>query len=91
MTSSLCIALAQAGAGGHAGRAAFVQALKAAASNPLPWSIGLGALLGASGGVLPGPLAKVISMLGDAASPVALFTIGAVLNRSGRANRKRGG
>ena len=29
-------------------------------------------------------------MLGDAASPVALFTIGAVLSRSGRANRAAG-
>jgi malonate transporter and related proteins len=90
VTSSLCIALAQAGASGHAGRAAFVQALKAAASNPLPWAIGLGAVVGTSGLVLPAPVAKVISMLGDAASPVALFTIGAVLSRSGRANRKAG-
>ena len=90
VTSSLCIALAQAGASGHAGRAAFAQALRAAASNPLPWSIGLGALLGASGWSLPGPVAKLIAMLGDAASPVALFTIGAVLSRSGRANRQAG-
>jgi malonate transporter and related proteins len=90
VTSSLCIALAQAGASGVAGRAAFVQSLKAAGSNPLPWAIALGALVGASGLVLPEPLAKVISMLGDSASPVALFTIGAVLSRSGRANRQAG-
>ncbi|KQW46332.1 MULTISPECIES: AEC family transporter [unclassified Roseateles] len=90
ITSSLCIALAQAGASGVAGRAAFLQALKAAGSNPLPWAIGLGAIVGATGLVLPPPLAKVIAMLGDAASPVALFTIGAVLSRSGRANRAAG-
>jgi predicted permease len=90
VTSSLCIALAQAGAGGAAGRAAFVQALKAAGANPLPWAIAAGACVGASGLVLPAPLAKTVAMLGDAASPVALFTIGAVLSRSGRANRAAG-
>ena len=90
VTSSLCIALAQAGTSGMAGRAAFVQALKAAGSNPLPWAIALGAVVGTSGVTLPAPLAKVISMLGDSASPVALFTIGAVLSRSGRANRQAG-
>jgi malonate transporter and related proteins len=90
VTSSLCIALAQAGTNLRAERAAFVQALKAAASNPLPWAIGLGALLGASGLELAGPLNRTIAMLGDAASPVALFTIGAVLSRSGRANRAAG-
>ena len=52
------------------------------AANPLPWSIALGAALGESGWKLPEPLAQVIKMLGDAASPVALFTIGAVLWRS---------
>ena len=90
VTSSLCIALAQAGTSGMAGRAAFVQALKAAGSNPLPWAIALGAVVGTSGVTRPAPLAKVISMLGDSASPVALFTIGAVLSRSGRANRQAG-
>lgn len=90
VTSSLCIALAQAGASGHAGRAAFMQACKAASSNPLPWAIGLGALAGASGLVLPEPLARAIAMLGDAASPVALFTIGTVLSRGGRAHRQAG-
>jgi predicted permease len=39
---------------------------------------------------VPAPVAKAIAMLGDAASPVALFTIGAVLSRSGRANRLAG-
>ncbi|RZJ09869.1 MAG: AEC family transporter [Rubrivivax sp.] len=90
ITSSLCIALAQADAVGVTGREAFMRALKAAGSNPLPWAIALGALVGASGLTLPEPLAKVITMLGDAASPVALFTIGAVLSRSGRANRRAG-
>lgn len=90
VTSSVCIALAQAGTNLRAERAAFVQALKAAASNPLPWAIAVGAAVGALGVQLPQPLDKTIAMLADAASPVALFTIGAVLSRSGRANRAAG-
>ena len=63
---------------------AFGRALRGAVSNPLPWAIGLGAVVAASGLVLPEPLAQVIKMLGDAATPVALFTIGAVLWRAGQ-------
>jgi len=90
VTSSICIALAQAGTNLRAERAAFVQALKAAASNPLPWAIAAGACVGGLGVQLPAPLNQTIAMLADAASPVALFTIGAVLSRSGRANRVAG-
>ncbi len=90
VTSSLCIALAQAGTHLRAERAAFLQALKAAGSNPLPWSIGVGAVVGGLGVALPGPVNKTVAMLAEAASPVALFTIGAVLSRSGRANRAAG-
>ncbi|HJW10366.1 MAG TPA: AEC family transporter, partial [Albitalea sp.] len=57
--------------------------LRSAATNPLPWAIVLGALLAATGLKLPGPLAQIVKMLGDSASPVALFTIGAVLWRAG--------
>jgi len=90
ITSSLCIALARAhdavvGAGGRsAARAAAQQALRGALSNPLPWAIALGALASASGLRPPGPVDSVIRMLADAATPVALFTIGAVLWRAGR-------
>jgi predicted permease len=92
VTSSLCIAIAQLHhddpAASHAGdaaaaRAAVLRSLRAALSNPLPWSIGLGALMSVTGLTLPGPVDRVIAMLADAASPVALFTIGAVLWRSG--------
>ncbi|PXW95911.1 hypothetical protein C7444_108171 [Sphaerotilus hippei] len=87
VTSSLCIAIAQAQSrlGAHESTAAsMLRSVRAALSNPLPWSIGLGALASVSGLQLPGPIDKVIAMLADAASPVALFTIGAVLWRSGR-------
>jgi malonate transporter and related proteins len=83
VTSSLCIALAQAhGAAGQGPRAAVQRALLGAVSNPLPWSIALGAVFSVTGLVLPGPVETVVHMLADAASPVALFTIGAVLWRS---------
>ncbi|MFO1226806.1 AEC family transporter [Roseateles sp.] len=84
LTSSLCLALSQAGEPGGNGLRAFGQALRAVLGNPMPWGIALGAALGASGWHLPGPVDKVIDLLGQAASPVALFTIGAVLFVSGR-------
>ncbi len=87
VTSSLCVALAQAhdpGAGEHGARRALARALRGVASNPLPWAIALGAVAGILGLELPGPLDSVVRMLGDAATPVALFTIGAVLWRAGQ-------
>jgi hypothetical protein len=85
-TSSLCIALSQWQPHAQGGGAlpAALRSLRAALANPLPWSIGLGALVSVTGLTLPGPVAKGIGMLADAASPVALFTIGAVLWRSGQ-------
>ena len=89
LTSTLCIALAQsqssaaAAVKGGTGRA-VLRSLGGAMSNPLPWAIVLGALVAATGIAVPGPIAQVIKMLADAASPVALFTIGAVLWRSGQ-------
>jgi malonate transporter and related proteins len=121
VTSSLCIALAQAkgGPGGAAAaaaastsplsapvsarpsnpasvpavagvntpnasglRAAVWRALRGAMSNPLPWSIAIGVVFSVNAWALPGPIKAVVSMLADSASPVALFTIGAVLWRS---------
>jgi predicted permease len=89
VTSSLCIALAQAAAGGGGARAAALRALRGALSNPLPWSIALGALFSAFGWRLAGPVDTVVKMLADAASPVALFTIGAVLWRAGQHAHRR--
>ncbi|RZU01213.1 AEC family transporter [Rivibacter subsaxonicus] len=83
VTSSICIALAQAHGAGDL-RAAGLKALRGTLSNPLPWSIALGAAASATGFELPGPLNQIVRMLGDAATPVALFTIGAVLWRAGR-------
>lgn len=85
VTSSLCIALAQAhGAAGQGPRAAAARALRGALSNPLPWAIALGGLFSVMRWTLPGPAQTVVWMLADSASPVALFTIGAVLWRAGQ-------
>ena len=83
LTTSLCIALSRLdGAGTHGMAVALRRALRGMLTNPMPWSIALGALASALQWRLPGPLDKTVSMLADAASPVALFTIGAVLARS---------
>jgi malonate transporter len=83
LTSSLCIALAQLGLVGQhgAGRAA-VQLIKGVVVNPLPWAILLGCWSSASGLQLPQPAMRAVDMMARAASPTALFTIGAVLRRS---------
>jgi malonate transporter len=83
VTSSLCIALSRLdGADQHGAAKAARLALKGVLVNPLPWSIALGTLASGLGVALPKPIMGTVSLLADAASPVALFTIGAVLARS---------
>lgn len=80
VVTSLCIALSRFGQGGSA--AALRHALAGMARNPMPWAIALGGLASALAFDLPGPVMRTVGLLADAASPVALFTIGAVLARS---------
>ena len=83
VTSSLCIALSRLdGADEHGASRAARLALKGVVLNPLPWAIVLGGLSSATGFSLPKPILDTVTLLADAASPVALFTIGAVLARS---------
>ena len=83
VTSSLCIALSRLdGANEHGVAKAIRQALRGILQNPMPWAILLGVLASATHLTLPGPLDRTVAMLAEAASPVALFTIGAVLARS---------
>ena len=95
LTSTLCLALAQASthrAGSADGRGMFAAALlslRGALTNPLPWAIVIGALFAAVDRELPGPIAQIVRMLGDSATPVALFTIGSVLSRAGRHAQSR--
>jgi predicted permease len=89
LTSTLCIAIAQMEeAHAHPESSgvfsAVVRSLRGAMTNPLPWAIALGAVFAATGARFPGPLDQIVKMLADAATPVALFTIGAVLWRAGQ-------
>ena len=89
VTSSLCIALSQLGShaapglrgSGNPAGAAARRALRGMVANPLPWSIALGTLASAGGMLPPAPIMRAVDMLADAASPVALFALGAMLAR----------
>ncbi len=83
VTSSLCIALSRLDhADEHGAALAAKKALRGVALNPMPWAILLGGLSSAMALQPVAPLWNTIGLLADAASPVALFTIGAVLARS---------
>ena len=83
VTSSLCVALSRLdGAGQHGFATAGRSALRGVLVNPMPWAILLGAAASAVSLELPAPVLQTLGLLADAASPVALFTIGAVLARS---------
>lgn len=96
ITTSICVALSRLG---QAQDKSFVvaigNALKGVFSNPMPWAILAGMLASALQSELPAewlhelsphltPLQKAMTLLADSASPVALFTIGAVLARAQR-------
>src|SRR3954471_11380650 len=79
ITSSLCIALSRLdSADVHGAEVAAKNALKGVAVNPMPWAIVLGGVASATGFTPIAPVAQTLGLLADAASPVALFTIGAV-------------
>src|SRR3569623_553842 len=83
VTSSLCIALSRMdSAGVHGAEVAAMNALKGVAVNPMPRAIVLGGVASALHFEPVKPVAQTIGLLADSASPVALFTIGAVLARS---------
>ncbi|RYF36009.1 MAG: AEC family transporter, partial [Comamonadaceae bacterium] len=83
VTSSLCIALSRLdSADAHGAEVAARKALRGVALNPMPWAIVLGAVSSGLQLALPAPVMQTVALLADAAAPVALFTIGAVLARS---------
>ena len=89
-TSSLCVALSRLdSAGAHGARVAAGNALRGVFANPMPWAIVLGIGYYATGMDMPKPLFQTIGLLADAAAPVALFTIGAVLARSQMTSKAR--
>jgi malonate transporter len=73
--------LGDRGAGGA--RAARAGALMHATSNPLLWAVVAGSAFSALELRLPAPIDQFARLLGQAAGPVALFTIGASLYRPG--------
>ena len=82
VTTSLCLALSRMdGAAGNL-RPALLKALKGVVTNPMPWSILLGALASFMEWRLPVAIDKTVGLLASAATPVALFAVGAVLARS---------
>jgi len=55
--------------------------------NPMVWGTVTGVFWGATGWALPSILANLVDILADSATPVALFTVGAVLlNKDGYRN-----
>ena len=83
ITSSLCLALAELDAADeHGVSVALRKALLGILKNPMPWAILAGAFFSWQSLELAAPVARTVGLLADAASPVALFTIGAVLARS---------
>lgn len=88
LTSSVCIASSRLdGADEHGAAKAMRAALLGVLKNPMPWAISIGAVFSWQSWQLLAPVEKTVFMLADAASPVALFTIGAVLARSRRLAR----
>lgn len=82
LTSSLCIALSRLDTAGQGARVALLNALKGVLANPMPWAIGAGAVASWLALEPVAPLMQTLDLMANAASPVALFTIGAVLARS---------
>ena len=83
ITTSLCVGLSRLDvADTHGMGVAMRKALKGMLFNPLPWAIVGGVVASALQLSLLGPVERTVWLLADAASPTALFTIGAVLARS---------
>jgi malonate transporter and related proteins len=62
----------------QAAKASWMGALR----NPLLWSMLVGMVVGEAQWALPSVLASTLDMLGRSATPVALFTLGAILARA---------
>lgn len=83
LIQSIGVALSHKGSGEEDGILRAVgSSLRRMARNPQPWAIVLGAAWGALGLPMLGPVADMIGMLAASATPVALFTIGAMLARA---------
>lgn len=77
---SVALAASQQGTRGNAATKARTSLIRVI-TNPMLLAIVLGALWGSTGWSMPGAIDSILAILGAAATPVALFTIGAVLAR----------
>ncbi len=86
--SSVCLAWAHSQGHGPTDGAwrAAARSLRGALRNPLLWSMGLGLAWGQTGWALPKPMDDTLRLLGLAATPAALFTLGGILVRPARAD-----
>lgn len=90
LLSSLCLAWAHRGTSGG-WRALWWAPLKGALRNPLLWSMALGVAWWATGWQMAQPLDDTLRLLALAASPAALFTLGAILARAQLKAKAAGG
>ena len=85
VSAALALASLENRAGGA--RAAFAGALIHIGKNPLIWAVIVGGTFSAFELRLPAAMDQFVGLLGQAAGPVALFTIGASLYRPGTRTR----
>lgn len=83
--STLCLAWGHSARPGATGSvaAATVSAGLGTLRNPLLWSMAAGIVFRTTAWTLPRPLSETVDLLAQAASPAALFTLGAILARAG--------
>lgn len=80
LTSSICLAWSQPADAAHPLPRRLLGSLLPALRNPLPWSIAAGTAMGWAGVAPSGALGQTLDLLGHAATPVALFALGAMLD-----------
>lgn len=83
LTCSACVAWIHAdGAGGQGALAALRASLRGALRNPLLQAMAAGLLVAALGWTVPPAVDETLRLLGQAATPAALFTLGAIVARA---------
>ena len=85
---SVVILSLEAGGGGKLDRKRLTDALKGVARNPILWGILLGLPFGLFSLPMPAPADKVLSMLGNLASPLSLLVIGGTFQMQAALQKK---
>lgn len=82
LTCSACVAWIHAGAGQGDALASLKASLRGALRNPLLQAMAAGMAVGALDWGVPKPVDDTLRLLGQAATPAALFTLGAIVARA---------